>query len=144
MLMDASFLVSRNVPRPDGISGELHFVLHLVITLAGRPISLRSTPSRYERTAKFPSFAMCMVCKPIRAQSCCYLSSPVRPREVPLFKVGKQARLRVNLEQASAFRPGSRKVHFFLTRFLIAFSMPCLGYFHKLPKPLYLSQASIF
>ncbi len=51
--------------------------------------------------------------------------SPVRPREAPPFNVGKQARLRVNLEplgltqglelverQAPAFRPGSREVHF--------------------------------
>jgi hypothetical protein len=37
--------------------------------------------------------------------------SPVRPREAPPFKVGKKARLRVNLEQAPAFRPVSRKVH---------------------------------
>jgi hypothetical protein len=29
--------------------------------------------------------------------------------------VGKKARLRVNLEQAPAFRPGSRKVHFVLS-----------------------------
>jgi hypothetical protein len=36
---------------------------------------------------------------------------PVRPREAPPFKAGKKARLRVNLEQAPAFRPGSRKVH---------------------------------
>ena len=40
------------------------------------------------------------------------VTSPVRPREAPPFKVGKQARLRVNLEQAPAFRPGSREVHF--------------------------------
>jgi hypothetical protein len=38
--------------------------------------------------------------------------SPVRPREAPPFKVGKKAQLRVNLEQAPAFRPGSREVHF--------------------------------
>jgi hypothetical protein len=39
-------------------------------------------------------------------------SSPVRPREAPPFKVRKEARPRVNLEQATAFRPGNREVHF--------------------------------
>ncbi len=47
-------------------------------------------------------------------------SLPVRPHEAPLFKVGKKARFRVNLEplglslsrrQAPAFMLGSRKVH---------------------------------
>ncbi len=39
--------------------------------------------------------------------------SPVRRREAPSFKTGQKAPLRVNLEQAPAFRPGSRVVHFF-------------------------------
>jgi hypothetical protein len=38
--------------------------------------------------------------------------SRVRPREGRPFKVGKKARLRVNLEQAPAFRSESREVHF--------------------------------
>ena len=39
--------------------------------------------------------------------------SPVRLREAPPLKAWKRARLRVNLEQAPAFRLGSRKVHSF-------------------------------
>jgi hypothetical protein len=39
------------------------------------------------------------------------IDSSVRPREAPPLKAGKKARLRVNLEQTPAFRPGSRKVH---------------------------------
>jgi hypothetical protein len=37
--------------------------------------------------------------------------SPVRPRETSPLKAGKEAQLRVNLEQTLAFRPRSRKVH---------------------------------
>jgi hypothetical protein len=33
-------------------------------------------------------------------------------REAPPLKVGEEAQLRVNSEQAPSFRPGSRKVHF--------------------------------
>jgi hypothetical protein len=40
-----------------------------------------------------------------------FLISPVRLREAPSFKVGERARLRVNLEQVPAFKPGVREVH---------------------------------
>lgn len=37
--------------------------------------------------------------------------SPVRPSKAPPFRVGEEAELRVNLEQAPAIRPESREVH---------------------------------
>jgi hypothetical protein len=40
------------------------------------------------------------------------MASPVRPREAPPFKVEKKARLRVNLEQAPALRPGESRGSF--------------------------------
>ncbi len=44
-------------------------------------------------------------------------SVPIHPfdRAKPAFEAGKEAWLRVNLEQAPAFRAGSRKVHSFLS-----------------------------
>jgi hypothetical protein len=49
----------------------------------------------------------------LQAKSSCGVSFnlPIRQCEAPPFKAGGQALLRVNLEQAPAFRPGSRKVH---------------------------------
>ena len=49
----------------------------------------------------------------LQAKSSCGMgfNLPIRQCEAPPFKAGGQALLRVNLEQAPAFRPGSRKVH---------------------------------
>jgi hypothetical protein len=40
------------------------------------------------------------------------ISCPVRLRQAPSLKADEKARLRVNPEQALAFRPGSRRVDF--------------------------------